>query len=293
MRPLHALLHAMRKRRHRIDLTQADRLAAGDPPGSDHPGLGDLLDAARAPGTAEELAGEKAVVAVFTAHRKRAARWDRRALRKVARPRPEHPVTVGARGAPIGRAHRPKARAGVVTGAAGLALLAFGGTAVAARTGNLPEEAQQHAHRLFSALGVPAPRTGSPTPAPTTERPSPAPTATPSPEITALNWCTAWRAAPSGSPMNPGDRRKLRDAAGGEDRIEGYCDRLTSASPPPAGTSTPPSPNPSGTAEPSPTPSYSVPPRKGGRPTAPPARRPPPRSDKIGGPPDSLPPRRP
>ncbi len=53
MRSPRAFLHAMRTRRtQRIDLTQADQLAAGDLPGSDHLGLGDLLDAARAPATA-------------------------------------------------------------------------------------------------------------------------------------------------------------------------------------------------------------------------------------------------
>jgi hypothetical protein len=214
MRLPRALLHAMRTRRTGIDLTQADRLAAGDPPGSDHPGLGDLLDAARAPAMAEELAGEKAAVKAFTTHRKRAARAARRRI-------------------------RPSIRTTAVAGATGLALLLLSGTAVAARTGNLPAEAQQHAHRLFSALGVPAPRTGAPTPAPSssssTDRPGPAP----SPAITALSWCDDWTA----NPRTSKNRSKLLDAAGSEDRIPGYCDRVRRAAPStPAGTPRPTTP---------------------------------------------------
>jgi hypothetical protein len=210
MRPLRALLHAMRTRRtHRIDLTQADRLAAGDPPGSDHPGLADLLDAARAPATAEELAGEKAVVAAFTANRKRAARKERRTATRDAR-------------------KRTPSRTRATAAAAGLALLILGGTATAARTGNLPREAQQHAHRLFSALGIPAPRTGT------------TPTPGPSPAITTLDWCEAWRAAPGGPPLTSENRRKLSVAAGGEERIAHYCATLgRPASGPPAPTSGP------------------------------------------------------
>ena len=52
MRPLRALLNAMRTRRtRRIDLDEADRLAAGVPPGATAAGLGTLLDSLRAPGT--------------------------------------------------------------------------------------------------------------------------------------------------------------------------------------------------------------------------------------------------
>lgn len=214
MRSLRALLHAMRTRRtHRIDLTQADRLAAGDPPGSDHPGLADLLDAARAPATAEELAGEKAVVAAFTANRKRAAREERRAARTRRKA-----ATRDAR-----KRTPPRTRA--TAAAAGLALLILGGTAAAARTGNLPREAQQHAHRLFSALGIPAPRTGT------------TPTPAPSPAITELDWCEAWRTAPGGPPLTSENRRKLSIAAGGEERIAQYCATLgRPASGPPAPT---------------------------------------------------------
>jgi hypothetical protein len=203
----------MRTRRtHRLGLDETERLIAGDP-SPHHAGLKNLLDAVRAPATAQELAGEKATVAAYTAHRKRAART----------------------------ASRTTARRAIVPITTAVVLLACGGTAYAARAGNLPQEAQQHAHRLFSALGVPAPRTG-PT-APAVNHPSP----TPAPSITALRWCDAWR---GGSPLSSADRRKLIDAAGAEKRVERYCDGLRrSASAPPGPGNTPPgsAPAPAGT----------------------------------------------
>ncbi|WP_433377681.1 hypothetical protein ACQPZX_10295 [Actinoplanes sp. CA-142083] len=134
---------------------------------------------------------------------------------------------------------------------AGLALLSLTGTAVAARTGNLPQGAQQHAHRLFSALGVPAPRTGPPRPVPST-----------TPTITALAWCDAWpggahgSASPPRSRLSGEDRRRLVAAAGGEEAVDRYCAELrrsASASPsartaPPSGPARPPSAGPPATA---------------------------------------------
>src|SRR4051812_13609623 len=109
MRTPRAFLHAMRTRRtHRIGHAEADQLVAGDHPG--HAPLQQLLDAACAPATPDELRGEKAAVAAFTAHRKSAARAARRTPART--------------------------RTAVVTITAGLALLSFTGTAVAARTGN-------------------------------------------------------------------------------------------------------------------------------------------------------------
>lgn len=216
MRHLHAFLHAMRIRRIHRPGPDADRLDAGDRPGATQPGLADLLDAARAPATQQELAGEKAAVAAFTAARRRAAPRRTR-LKQTARATAAEAVTA-------------------------LALLAVCGTAAVARTGNLPAEAQQHAHRLFSALGVPAPRTGptqdtSPTPgssrrtSPAPRPPGPAPTpgashsgpaANPSvtPTSIPLGWCRAWQAAPSHS---AGWHRQLSEAAGGPDKIGQYC----------------------------------------------------------------------
>ncbi len=164
-----AFLHATRIRRtHRIGQAEADRLVAGDLPGPPHAALRELLDAARAPATADELSGERAAVAAFTAHRRRAARAARR--------------------------HRARTRTAIVAVTTGVAFLSAG-TAVAARTGNLPEEAQRHAHRLFSALGVPAPRTGGSSPS--TAR---------APLVAALSWCDSWQGpglagrSPAGGP---------------------------------------------------------------------------------------------
>jgi hypothetical protein len=162
MRLIHALLDAMRIRRtRRIGLTEADRWVVGDRPGPDHQGLAELLSAARAPASADELAGEEAAVAAFAATHRRAASLERRSRVRMSR----------------------RATMAVVNSAAGLALIAVAGTAVAARTGNLPDGAQQHAHRLFSALGVPAPRTSPPGPAPTSAPPVGTPKTTSRPPL--------------------------------------------------------------------------------------------------------------
>jgi hypothetical protein len=190
--------------------------------------LDELLDAATAPATAEELSGEKAAVAAFTAHRRRAARAARR--RQPARK-----------------------RTAIVAVTTGLALLSVTGTAVAARTGNLPQDAQQHAHRLFSALGVPAPRTGAPSPS------------SPTPLVTSLSWCDNWTGP---RPLSSENRRKLVAAAGGEDRVERYCAgvrRSASAAPGSASPGTPPGrpgtlPAPTGPDDPATPPSVTAPP---------------------------------
>jgi hypothetical protein len=233
MRSLHALTNAMRKRRtRRIDLDEADRLAAGDRPGPHHPGLGILLDTLRAPGTPGELAGEKATVAAFTAHRKRAARATRRRHRTRTTP----------------------TRALVTTLMTALALLLFGGTALAARTGHLPDDAQQRAHHLFSALGVPAPRTGPHHPSP-----SSSPSAAPTPPAVELGWCAEWQ--PGGPSLSSENHQRLRTAAGSEQRIPGYCDRLRhSAAPPiPSGSVTPRSTPPPTSSTPTSEPTGSAP----------------------------------
>src|SRR5919107_406342 len=63
MRLWSALQSAMRTRKtRRIGLTEADRLVAGNPPDPGHRGLGVLLDAATAPPSVEELAGDTAAV---------------------------------------------------------------------------------------------------------------------------------------------------------------------------------------------------------------------------------------
>ena len=261
MRLPHALLGAMRTwRADRAGLTEADRMVAGDRSGLGHPGLEYLLDAARGPGTTGETSGAQVMIAALAAERRRAV--------LTARPKGSIRVQVPT-----------SARTIVVSLAAGVVLLGVGGTAVAARTGSLPDGVQQHAHDLFPALGVPAPGTGPttsppaptasaagptvparPVPAPETPAPetpaprtstsrtsppkSPRPT-TPRPTVTAAaevrDWCEAWRvAAAGGHPMNGRARRDLNAAAGGADNVGEYCDRLIgSASPAPTVTTKP------------------------------------------------------
>jgi hypothetical protein len=231
MRLLCALTDAMRTRRSdRIGPTQADQLVSGDRTHPQHRGLGDLLDAAKAPGTSRELAGEQAAVAAFSA-----------AYNRAAAPKGKDRARV-----------RRSARRVVVTITTSLALLALTGTAVTARAGSLPDHAQQHAHRLFSALGVPAPRTGPTNPVShpkPTARPSttPAPTSSPSsPAAIPLGWCRKWQAQPSGKALDAESRRRLTDAAGGEEKIDEYCADLS------AGPSTPTSGPPSAKHTPKP-----------------------------------------
>jgi hypothetical protein len=228
MRLIHALLHAMCTRRtQQIGLNQADRWVTGDRPGPDHQGLAELLTAVKAPATAEELAGERAAVAGFAAAHRRAASPKRRRSRvRMSRT----PRTV------------------VVNVAAGLALVAGAGTAAAARTGNLPDGAQQHAHRLFSALGIPPPRTGPANPKPvpqastprTTSRPSPTPapgvSTTSTTEAVPAGWCRAWSAAPHNS--DAPWRRNLIEAAGSEHDIPAYCAALSTTAHPASRTTT-------------------------------------------------------
>jgi hypothetical protein len=215
-----ALSGTMRTRRTgRIDLPEADRLVAGDPPGPGHPGLSVLLAAVRAPAFAEELAGEPAAVAGFTAARRDA-----------------EPTMPGRR-----RVRVPlSARMVAVKVASSAAVLMAGGTAFAAETGHLPAGVQRHAHSMFSSLGVPASGTGT--------RPSGTgpggtagsirPQATPSTGATpgtadpsgavALELCQAWDAAqkPHGKAVPPESRKALATLAGGEPRIATFCATL-------------------------------------------------------------------
>jgi hypothetical protein len=230
MRLWSALQSAMRTRKtRRIGLTAADRLIAGNPPSPDHRGLGVLLDAATAPPSVEELAGETAAVARYVA-----------AFRATA-----------AGPAATDRVRVPRSAKIIATKVAvGVAVLAAGGTAVAAETGNLPAGVQH----FFSALGVPAPDGGpQPTatgagPAPShasatpTPTPTPTPTATPAAsrggdtsrpaETTALGLCRAWddtRQA-QGKPMPASSRRALAAAAGGEEHVADFCAGLLATS---------------------------------------------------------------
>jgi hypothetical protein len=179
-------------RARRAELHETERLVAGDPAGSESPGLDHLLAAVRAPGTAAEMSGEAAMAAAMAAERRRAAN----------------------------RKSRGPVRTTIVAIVAALALLIAGGTALATR------------HGLFaSPAPTPAPSPTvsptlspalSPTPRSTSAAPSPTPTPTTSPVNT--EWCVAWWTAEEGGhPMNGRDRKDLTAAAGGADKIAAYC----------------------------------------------------------------------
>ena len=208
-----ALRYAMSMRRvRRIGLSEADRLVSGARPDPGLEGLVGLLDAARAPTPEADLAGERAAVAGFRAERQRAV--------PTAPPRRKN------------RAFRTLA----MKVALGFAVLTFGGTALAARTGSLPSAVQERAHTMFSDVGVPAPApasstqvtsagvTASPVPSPT---PAPSRTVTPGPGATAVvELCKVWDAArqdPRGKVVPAQTRRALADAAGGVPEIDNFC----------------------------------------------------------------------
>jgi len=237
MRLWHALTDAMgTSRLRRIGSREAERLLTADPDSSAYPGLSHLLAAAAAPPRPDELSGLSRAVAAFEA----AGRDDQPTVSAV-------------------RVRRVLARSVAVKVAAGVAVVLFGGTAWAAETGNLPGRSQQHAHDLFSVLGVPA-RSAAPTSAPPTTPPAniPSPTpastpiATPSPSVRSTapgttspatpGLCRSWLARqknPKHKPINVQTLRKLAAAAGGEEHIAAFCTALLAPGPAPSATASP------------------------------------------------------
>jgi hypothetical protein len=122
---------------------------------------------------------------------------------------------------------------------AGFAAMTVAGTGVAAETGALPAPVQQAAHDVAGGLGVPAPREVAEQPAtgPTEEAdatPSVAPSAIAEPTASkapdrgpdasgpaARGLCQAYR---SGANGNSVAQQALANAAGGADKVTGYCD---------------------------------------------------------------------
>jgi len=205
----------------RIGLSEADRLVTGARPDPGMEGLAELLDAARSPTPGEDLAGERAAVAGFLAVRQRAV--------PAAPPRRSNRAWV-----------LPSVRATAMKVALAFAVLAFGGTAMAARTGSLPASVQERAHAVFSDVGVPAPApakrptrtvtdgvtTAVPSPTPTPARTATPGTSSTAPPTAAAELCRAWETArqgPLGKPVPAETRRALAAAAGGVPRIDGFC----------------------------------------------------------------------
>jgi hypothetical protein len=215
MRLWDALSHAMgTSRMRRIGSREAEQLLTADSDASAYPGLNHLLAAAAAPPRPDELTDLRAAVAAFE-----------------AAGRDEHPSVAAA------SVRRVFARSVAVKAVAGVAVVLFGGTALAAETGNLPGRSQQHAHDLFSGLGVPPPSAEATSATPTTPSATPIPTpssggrtATPgltSPATAGL--CRSWVARqknPKNKPIKGEALRKLTAAAGGEGHIAAFCTAL-------------------------------------------------------------------
>jgi hypothetical protein len=203
--------------------------------------LGALLDAAKAPASTGELAGERAAVAGFAAAR-RVTAPPKRGKNRVRVPLPARTVAMKV--------------------AAGVAVLAVSGTALAARTGNLPDAAQQRAHAMFEPLGVPGPApspstsgtatSGSPartSATSTSPAPSRTPTSVPSDPAAAgaISLCRIW-VENDGKGMPAPSRKRLKDLAGKQKDIAAYCAGLLAGASPAAtpGASPSASPTPAG-----------------------------------------------
>jgi hypothetical protein len=222
-------------RARRIGAREAEQLLQGISTSADRSELLRLLALASAPPHPDELLGEEPALTAF-----RTARPDRRRARRV---------------------WRVVSRALAVKVLAGVGVLALGGVAVAAGTGNLPAQVQHGAHDLLSPLGVPVPdktgTTGNPRGSASHPAPGHGPSATavsPPAAFDAVSACQDWRAAKKdkqGKGMDPVRLQALESAAGGTQRVEGYCAKLLGADP--AGSPSP-TPQPSPTPKPHPDP---------------------------------------
>jgi hypothetical protein len=202
-------------RARRISRREADQLLSDGPVSPDRAALRHLLNQVAAPPRPEELAGRQAAVAGFT-----------RALRD---PVPQSAST-GRRPLPLFLL----SRAALVKVVIGVGVLLFGGTALAAGTGNLPAEVQHGAHELFAPLGVPVPDAlgrpgggsvgGGGSVSTGTASASGATPVVTGPATVGL--CRAWLARRKNGHGNVPDSavtQALARAAGGTDNIPAYC----------------------------------------------------------------------
>lgn len=225
-----AVQYAMRTwRNRRLDLAETDRLIAGGTPDPQHAGLGELLDAIRAPASERELAGAQRAVARFVL------------ARREARTEPEPGRSRPSRGHRDRR--RPSMGMSAVRIAAAVVVLMTGSTVLAAKTDKLPPVVQQHAHSLFSPLGIPAPGKATRTPvarspvpggasrSPATSRPETTPSATDPSDLTPVALCRAWNAArkdAQGDTLPDSVTRALEEAAKGQPSIAAFCAHVLS-----------------------------------------------------------------
>jgi hypothetical protein len=232
---LSALFDAMRTAPEARDSRgDADQVLGGDPVTPGQPGMRRLLAAAAAPAQPGELENEPAAVSALV-----------RAYRESA-----PPVTVRV-AAP--RHRGALSRAFAVKLMAASAVLALGGTALAAEVGGLPDPVQQRAHDWFAPLGVPAPVPSDSASHAAQPSPSASPVSSATTDLVLLcrTWVQAREDATHGRAVEPAVRRALIEAAGSENKITGYCAALgVTASPTPStsehGASASPSGNGSG-----------------------------------------------
>jgi hypothetical protein len=224
--------HPFQRRRPAISRRDAERLLDREPPlDASHLPVADLLAAAAGPALPAELADERTAVGQY------------QQAYRVLTPAP-------------GR-HRFRRRLGLAVTATAAVLL-VGGTAYATGSGRLPEPLQRAAHDWLSGAGVPAPAP-SPTAHPQASvrvRPNPEPSlVAPTGDPALIGLCRSWQAFqadPHAGPVTGDERRRLADAAGGEQQIDDFCQRLLSPGAAPTtssgkpGNPSPGNPNPGG-----------------------------------------------
>ncbi|MFI6128670.1 hypothetical protein [Micromonospora sp. NPDC051141] len=254
----------------RLDQETVERLLAGSSDGAQTapPALVRFLDAVRAGPDAGELDGEAAAVAAFRAsipaigraagapgRRPAAGVPGRRPAAGVPGLRPAAGVLgrrrAAGRPAAGGRpARRFAGLLGVKLAVATLAASLTGGVALAAVTGNLPGATRDEAPPVGVSTGTRP--TAASTPPGRPSRPVPGPTVgAPDPSAPA-GLCAAYRAVAGaerrralGTPAFAG----LVAAAGGPDRVVGYCAALLDGTGAPTGSGTPTPGDPSGRPE--------------------------------------------
>jgi len=216
----------------RLDADSAERLLAGEQVGFAE--LSALLAAAAAPARPHELTGETAAVVVFR-HATLDATTVRLRRRSTARVR--------------------WARLASVKAAAAAVALATAGVALAAGTGMLPTyftpgPSTASPSRAAGPGGLGPDRSGTASTAavpttPTVGSQNPSASTTPDPELVRL--CRRYQDKAKEDPGKALDGpgfKKLIEAAGGRDKVEGYCDLLLAREPgrpsgPPTGGATP------------------------------------------------------
>ncbi len=196
-----------RRRPRRVGSREAEELLTGAPVAADRRALAELLSAAAGPTRPDELHGVQAPLAVFEQSHRPPEMSHRRRRRTVF------------------------ARLGIgwpTAKLAAVAILAVVGTVTAAKTGVLPDSAQQVAHDMLGGVGVPAPVTASPRNSPGTQGDPGRPTASPTPPAVRQNQdddaealCRAYRDRRR-SP-DPQVSLRLARLAGGAPKVDRFC----------------------------------------------------------------------